>query len=194
MKPPPTTPNLNLNIPSEAETFIRSSFANEPKRLAHILQVAKRVQQSAEEIVANHAVEDFDIDEAHCAALLHDVGYLQKLHRTGFHPWDGYYFLKEQGLDRLADIIVCHSNSPEQAKLRGLPEIPVSDTLAAKLLTYWDTRVMQGGRVVTYEQRLSDIKARYGEEGIVTQSHLAAEPRIKKLIAEIEEFLGGGLG
>lgn len=190
MKPQPTTPNINLILPAEAETFIRSSFAHEPKRLAHILKVAELVRESAQQIAAQHDLPDFDVNEAHCAALLHDVGYLQDLHRSGFHPWDGFYFLKEQGLDRIADIIVCHSNSPEQAKLRGLPEIPVSETLAAKLLTYWDTRVMQGGRVVTYEERLSDIKARYGEDGVVTQSHLAAEPRIKKLITEVEELLG----
>ncbi len=90
----------------------------------------------------------------------------------------------------MARRIVGHSSSPEEARLRGLVLPEGVEDLAAKLVTYWDMRVKQGGEVVTYEERLEDIFRRHGRESVVGQGHQLADARIRRLMAEIETLLG----
>ncbi|MCB0338046.1 MAG: hypothetical protein KDD53_00510, partial [Bdellovibrionales bacterium] len=82
-----------------------------------------------------------------------------------------------------------HSNSPEQAGLLGIDGVIASDDLIAKLITYWDVQVLQGGQVVDYDTRFNEIVARYGDNHIVSQAHFLARPRIKKILAEVDELL-----
>ena len=64
------------------------------------------------------ATEILEIEEdlAYSAALLHDVGYIEEAAKTGFHPIDGYNFLVDSGYQDIADLIVGHSQSLEQAE------------------------------------------------------------------------------
>ncbi len=173
---------INFRDPDQTLEFIKNSFADSPKRLEHILQVAECVHSSANELGLNAPL-------AYCAALLHDVGYLEELKVTGFHPIDGANFLSREGYPEIAALIVCHSNSPEQAHIKKLPEISISEDPIAKLITYWDVQTKQGGELVSYDQRLEDIVARYGEESDVTRAHRMAEPRIRKIIKEFSSSL-----
>lgn len=181
----------NLLDPRGAEAFVRAAFADQPERLRHILVVADRVRQSAGEISARRPADAVDADLAYCAALVHDIGYLPMVRDTGFHPLDGYRFLCAHGAAELARRIVGHSSSPEEARLRGLPLPDAAEDLAAKLITYWDMRVKQGGEVVSYTERLEDIFRRHGRESIVGQGHQLADLRIRQWMGEIERLLGG---
>lgn len=185
-----TAKTVNFLDPSASEAFIQRAFAANEKRLQHILIVSDRVRQSARDINELHLHIYLSERLAYCAALVHDIGYLEDLRITGFHPWDGYHYLKNRGFPELASLIVGHSCSPEEAQLLKLPAIDPSSHLAAKLLTYWDMQVKQGGEVVSYDERLADIIARYGEKSIVGRANLLAEPRIRKIISEINDLLG----
>lgn len=174
------------------EEFIKVGFKETEKRLCHVLEVARRVRETAGELRTRLGDAELDVEEAYRAALLHDVGYLPFCVDTGFHPLDGYHWLVGRGEKRLAQLIVGHSNSPEQAELLGLGPLDISEDLAAKLITYWDVQVLQGGQVVGYGQRLTDIRERYGAQSTVVEAHTRAEPRIRALIAEVDLLLAEG--
>lgn len=177
--------NVDCLNASDLEGLIQERFSSSPKRCRHILEVAQRVRQSAEELRRLPGGSKIDVNEAYCAALLHDIGYLPELRDTGFHPIDGARFLIRRGYPRLAELIICHSNSPEQAQLKGLEEINVSSDIIAKLITFWDVQIKQGGELVSYEDRLIDVLERYGVESQEYQAHKLAESRISRILHEL---------
>jgi hypothetical protein len=75
--------------------------------------------------------------------------------------------------------------------LSGYETIEPSNSIIAKLITYWDMQVKQGGEVVSYEERLADISSRYGNDNVVTWANLQAKSRIEGIFNEIEQVLEG---
>ncbi len=184
----------NFLDPADAERFVREAFADQAARLSHILVIAEQAERSAREIAARHPALRVDARVAHCAALVHDIGYLDWAKQTGFHPLDGYHFLCAHGAEALARRIVGHSSSPEEAGLLGIRLPEPLDDLAARLVTYWDMQVKQGGEIVGYGERLRDILRRYGEASIVGQAHRLAAPRIRGILAEVDRLLTSAEG
>ena len=180
---------VDLDSSEEVECLVRYTFAASPARLAHVLTVASHVRETAERLDATGSV-CIDVDYAYRAALLHDIGYAPELQETGFHPIDGARYLERRGYPTIAADIICHSNSPELARLRGLPPISVSTSLVAELITYWDVQVAQGGIVMTYADRMSEIRARHSAQSDVCRAHEIAEERIQMLRQRIDELLG----
>jgi len=176
---------LNFRNPTEVKRFVEESLADNPRRILHILEIAKRVRETADTL----GLTSSDLELAECAALLHDIGYWQPIATSGFHPIDGATFLERQGEHNLARLIVGHSCSPEEGMLTGFPDIVPSSELIGKLITYWDVQVKQGGEVVSYEERFNDIVSRYGEESVVGTANILAKPRIEKLIKEVEQMI-----
>lgn len=180
---------VDLSSPESVSQFVERSFVSDQKRLTHIQAVAASVRQSVIDLNHSGYTPGIDTAEAYCAALLHDIGYVEDLALTGFHPVDGAVFLRSSGYPRLAELIIGHSNSPEQAQLRGISGVAASADIIAELITYWDVQTKQGGEQVTYEERLADIIKRYGEESAVTQAHLISRPRIQQIINKIDGLL-----
>jgi len=85
-----------------------------PTRLAHVAGVARRA-----ELVAD-LVDDGDLLIA--AARLHEVGYSPQLARTGFHPFYGAEFLREQGAPPRRCALVAN-HSCDRAPV-GIPATP----------------------------------------------------------------------
>lgn len=183
---------VNFRDPVATEEFIARFFTHDPKRLSHIQVIARNVRESALRLMKSGVAPNLDPDLAYCAALLHDVGYLDEIRLTGFHPRDGAEFLRRSGFSDLADLIEGHSCSPEEARLLNQPTPVLSDHPIAQLISYWDMRVKQGGEVVTYAARLDDILARYGAESLVGRANLDARPRLERLFAQVEELLADG--
>lgn len=173
----------------QAEAFVVAGFRDSPERLEHILVLAERVRQGVRDIVELNPGTVIDEKLAYAAGLVHDIGYLEEISVTGFHPLDGYHFLMERGFPQLAERIVAHSCAPEEAELLGL-ELPsgVSD-LIAKLITYWDVQVGPRGEIVSYQDRLQDIYLRYGENSLKGEAHKLADTRLSQLIEEINRLL-----
>jgi hypothetical protein len=54
------------------------------------------------------------------AAYLHDIGYSEKLKKSGFHPLDGAIFAFEKGFNELiVKSILFHTGSRGEAEIRG---------------------------------------------------------------------------
>ena len=166
-------PHLDPYNVNHTRSFIQEHFNG--NRLAHILTVAENVNRTLTKTpVLRHYA-----DLGTAAALLHDVGYIPELHDTGFHPIDGARYLTSLGATELAAFIICHSQAAEYADLAGLPRIPVSLHPIASVITFWDVRVAPGGKVLSYEERLEDIKNRHGEESLTWKAHMRAMSRIQ---------------
>jgi hypothetical protein len=180
---------MNLRNPVQAENFTKEQMCKEPERLAHVLMIAKEVRKTAAVIATKHPHLKIDPDFSYCAALLHDIGYAPCAKNTGFHPSAGHDFLKAKGFEDLAEVIIGHSSSPEEAEEKELKAIKPSEDLVAKLITYWDMQVKQGGIIVSYEERLAEIIARYGEHSAIGRANLRAKPRIMLIFKEIENLI-----
>jgi len=180
---------VDLLDPAQAEAFLIGVFREDPSRLRHSQVIAELVRQRARDL--NELYPSSQLNElfAFCAGLLHDIGYCEQARSSGFHPLDGYEFLCAHDAKWLAQRIVAHSSSREEAALLGFTLPPFVDDLAAKLVTYWDMQVQQGGEIVGYEARYQDIMRRYGEQSIVGQAHLLARARILALVEEVDRLL-----
>ena len=175
----------SFRIPAEVRPFMVEALAENPKRVEHVLEIARRVRNSGEKLRFSGEL----LDLAESAALLHDIGYWKEIALTGFHPIDGAKFLIEHGEREIADLIVGHSCSPEEGQLLGHLGIEQSPNIVAKLITFWDVQVKQGGEVVTYSERYNDILKRYGEDSIVGQANKLAKSRIELIIDEVSRLL-----
>ena len=94
-----TVINLDIDFTESTQVYdlIETGFSGMPKRQIHVLTVADKVLETARELKSRGLFPSLDEQEAYCAALLHDVGYIDELQDTGFHPIDGAKFLEEKG-------------------------------------------------------------------------------------------------
>jgi len=156
-----------------------------PRRWAHVQGVAARARSLAPVLGA-----DAELLEA--AAWLHDIGYAPGLAATGFHPLDGARYLRDT---QHADTMLCrlaahHSCAIIEAGERGLADIlssefdPAPDVLAT-VLTCCDMTTSPDGEPVPVEQRLAEIRDRYGPGDLVSRSMRRATPMILRAVEQV---------
>ncbi|WP_132113215.1 HD domain-containing protein [Actinocrispum wychmicini] len=148
-----------------------------PRRWAHVQGVAVRAAEVA-------ALFGHDADLLVAAALLHDVGYAPDVVQTGFHPLDGAQYL--EGLNansRLCALIARHSNAIQEAKLRGLESTlegyPDERTALRDALWWADMTTAPDGRPTTIDDRLSEVRRRYGADHLVSKAIEASTPELQ---------------
>jgi hypothetical protein len=142
-----------------AELYLATTL---PQRWAHVLGCRRQAQRIGPRLLARTERELLV-----AAALLHDVGYAKPLVRSGFHPLDGALFLSGVGVPpRLCNLVAHHSAAAVTAGLRGLgAELGAfSDehTALRDALWFCDMTTDPSGREVTAEERIADIRLRYG--------------------------------
>ncbi|GAA2815829.1 HD domain-containing protein [Saccharopolyspora taberi] len=137
-----------------------------PRRWAHVQGVTAQAQRLAPLFGA-------EADVLTAAAALHDIGYAPALAETGFHPLDGARFLRAAGApERLVHLVAHHSAAQIDAQLWGLAtefaefedeRSPLRDAL------WWaDMTVGPDGRVMTFPERMAEVRQRYGPDDPVT--------------------------
>jgi putative nucleotidyltransferase with HDIG domain len=156
-----------------------------PRRWDHVQGVAAQARSLAPVLGA-----DADLLEA--AAWLHDIGYSPELAETGFHPLDGARYLRD---DQHADPILCrlvgnHSYAAIEAEERGLAdelsrEFPLPPMMLNDALAYCDLTTTPDGHLVSAQNRISEIRERYGPDSIVTRFTYKAEPRLMSSVRRI---------
>ena len=127
------------------------------------------------------------------AAVLHDVGYSPSLVEVGFHPIDGARHLRRLGVDeRIVTLVAHHSCAHIEAELRGLrsildEEFPRDDSLPHDELCFCDMTTSPDGELVTIDERLDEIRERYGE-GTITYDFIdLAEPELRAAVRRVTE-------
>jgi hypothetical protein len=172
----------------QAERLARALLCSQPARWRHVAAVARRAATVATKVARNEA------DLVVAGAWLHDIGYADELVATGFHHLDGAVYLAGQGEERLAGLVAYHSAGLEESRLRGLGrELAVfTDEVSAvsEAVTYCDLTTRGDGSSVSLDGRLADVRARYGDEHVVTRALTAACPRLELLVQDVESLLG----
>lgn len=147
----------------------------------------------AAECVAIRLALDSDVLVA--AAWLHDIGYSHDIAESGFHPLDGARYLRKEGWDReVVQLVAHHSGAVLEAEERGLRdqllvEFPFEPSPLMDALWYCDMTTGPDGRTVSVEERLGEIRARYGPEDVVTRFIERAEPELVAAVRRVEEQL-----
>jgi len=121
---------------------------------------------------------------------LHDLGYAPSIRHTGFHPLDGAEHLRRLRLDdRLCCLVANHSGAKYEAVLRGLggrlATFPDERSFVREALWYCDMTTSPSGQPVSFDDRLAEIRQRYGEDHTVPRGVTAAADEIRAAIATV---------
>lgn len=172
----------------QAERLASELLSAQPVRWRHVEAVAQRAATIASEVAPDEA------DLLVASAWLHDIGYAEQLVVTGFHHLDGAAYLAENGESRLAGLVAYHSAGLEEARLRGLDRemgaFADEGSVVSQAVTYCDLTTRVGGRPVGLDDRIADVRARYGDEHVVTRALVTARPRLEQLVLEVDARLG----
>jgi HD domain len=123
-----------------------------------------------------NAAPPADHDLLVAAAYMHDIGYAPSLARTGFHPLDGARWIRDHGPDgRLAQLVAHHSCAVYEARVRGLEDVLLAEfepetSATYDALVFCDMTTGPTGKTVTFEDRISEIRERYGPAHEVTRA------------------------
>ncbi|MFG2566075.1 HD domain-containing protein [Streptomyces sp. NPDC048567] len=150
-----------------------------PRRWAHTQGVAHRAIE-----VGQILGQDAGVLVA--SATLHDIGYAPRLAMTGFHPLDGARFLRDEHRadERLVRLVANHSFALLEAEDRGLreelaTEFPLlEEPLLVDALVYCDMTTTPDGDRTTAQDRVAEIRSRYGDDSVVGRFIRRAAPEI----------------
>jgi HD domain len=165
---------------NRAEDLARSLLEGPlPRRWSHVRGVASTARRLAPILADN-------TDLLAAAALLHDIGYAPGLNDSGFHPLDGARHLRDT---EHADPVLCrlvahHSCAIIEAEEYGLAtqlagEFKPAPRALADALIYCDITTGPDGQHMTIDQRLADIRERYGPSHPVSRALARSEPHLK---------------
>jgi HD domain len=160
-----------------------------PRRWAHVQGVAATARTLA-------PILGGKTDLLTAAAVLHDIGYTPSLAASGFHPLDGARYLRDV---EHADAIMCrlvahHSCAIIEADERGLAgelarEFKPAPRDLADALIYCDMTTGPDGQRMPIEQRLADIRARYGPTDLVTRALARSAPQLEAATSRVTRKL-----
>jgi predicted hydrolase (HD superfamily) len=149
-----------------------------PRRWAHVQGVAAAAR-TLTPIVGG------DADLLTAAGLLHDIGYAPSLEYSGFHPLDGARYLRdvEHADAMLCRLVAHHSCAIIEAEEQGLAadlarEFKPAPRVLSDALIYCDMTTGPDGQRMTVEQRLADIRSRYGPSHPVTRALARSSPQL----------------
>lgn len=160
-------------------------------RLAHSACVARQARRVAR--LLDHSWRPVIVD----AAWLHDIGYADRIAKTGFHALDGARWLRGNGwASATCRLVAWHTSALSEAMLRGVyqelaDEFGRPPPLAGAALTWADLTSSPSGEVWGLERRLDDILERHPAESTVRRATVAALPGLRSAAAEIESKLAG---
>ncbi|MGR6320354.1 HD domain-containing protein [Micromonospora soli] len=156
-----------------------------PRRWRHVQAVASKARE-----LSHVTGEDPEILVT--AAWLHDIGYAPALVDTGFHSLDGARWLVREHFPlRVANLVAYHSCAIYEAEERGLSqelsaEFSPETSPTSDALWFADMTTGPDGQNMTAEDRLTEIRDRYGPNHLVTRFWRRAEPMLMDAIQRTE--------
>ncbi|MGY1669202.1 HD domain-containing protein [Geodermatophilus sp. SYSU D00710] len=177
-----------------ARGLARDLLTDADGRWEHTQGVARRAAE------VSVAVPQADRPVLVTAAWLHDIGYAPRLHRSGFHPLDGAWYLQDLGWpEPLAGLVAHHSAARFIAAVRGLagpmrafPASRYAFGPVADALTYADQTTGPDGQVMTVEDRLAEMLRRHGPDSPNARVHPRRAPAIRAAVHRTDRRLRAG--
>ncbi|MFI6073793.1 HD domain-containing protein [Actinoplanes sp. NPDC051343] len=174
-----------------ARELTQRLLAELPERWRHSVGVARQAERLGNAVPG---VAEFETLVA--AAWLHDIGYVEALHDSGFHPLDGGLHLRRLGWpDRIVALVAHHSEARWVAEARGLAdrlgEFACEHSAVADALAYADQTVGPNGRVMGLEQRFEDMLRRHGPDSPNAAVHPRRAPLLRAAVKRVEQRLSG---
>lgn len=162
-----------------ALTLAEDLLAEElPGRWQHVQAVGRRAGLFAS------ALGQGDLATLVASGFVHDIGYAEPIKETGFHPIDGARHLRRCGFDEdIVGLVAHHTCAHIEADLRDLgpiltAEFPRNDSLPHDELLFCDLTTGPAGELVTVEDRLAEVKTRYGPDHLVSRFITLAEEQL----------------
>jgi HD superfamily phosphodiesterase len=172
-----------------AEGYAGSLLADNPERLAHTQAVVNCASSLSKTLLSDAK----DRNALVAAAWLHDIGYAPHLVKTGAHHLDGARDLSERGEERLACLVAHHGSGEAEATLRGyaaeFAEYPREPGMVADILTYCDLTSGPDGSHLDLAERLSEVRARYGDDHVVVRGLDASSEIIRGAFLRVEKAM-----
>lgn len=159
-----------------------------PERLRHSEAVARRAE------VFTIAVSDVDAPLLVAAAWLHDIGYADELHHTGFHPVDGALHLQSTSWPpQICALVAHHSGARFVAAAReltsALQPFPYSEDPISDALTVADQTAGPDGRPMTVPERITDMLDRHGFDSPNARAHAERGPYLLATATRVADRL-----
>jgi hypothetical protein len=164
-------------------------------RYKHILGVVEEMKELTSFLQINKKIKEELVN----IAYLHDIGYSDKLVKTGYHPLDGATFCERSGYSKeVVSAVMFHSGAFEDVE-RNFPDL-METYLGYKyylsqkmniyidLITYCDLHRSSSGKKVKLKERLEEIFKSYGETHNVSLTIKSNEKRFSDLIKRIEDY------
>ncbi len=169
----------DMSLTAWAEDIARSLLQEPlPRRWAHVQSVAGTARDLSTILGGNAELLT-------AAAVLHDIGYSPGLRDSGFHPLDGARYLRDvQHADgMLCRLVAHHSCAIIEAGEYGLAaalarEFKPAPRRLVDALIYCDMTTGPGGQRMTVEQRLAEIRERYGPSHPVARALCQSAPEL----------------
>lgn len=164
-----------MDFIQDANLLLEISLENKPERLVH----SKSVFDNTLSILSGtpDLKKYNDSFKEHClaSALLHDIGYSDKATQFGFHPVDGYLFLKNHGWSKtICTAVLYHSWSKELADMLDnsllttfyASQLTEEEKLIIEIISFADMHISPSGEKCTFGSRIQNIGSRFGENSI----------------------------
>lgn len=179
-----------MQLAERAKTIARELLKDaSPRRWAHTQGVAAKAR-------ALTLVLPGDAELVEAAAWLHDIGYAPDLHNTGFHPLDGARYLRDvAGAEPLlCRMVAHHSCALIEAEERGLATDLVHEFRPpprdlAEALIYCDMTTGPDGQHLDVDDRLAEIRQRYGPGDAVTRAITRSAPTLAAAVRRVQDKL-----
>ncbi|MEU1587185.1 HD domain-containing protein [Micromonospora sp. NPDC005710] len=179
---------MNLLADRAAQLSEQCLAAALPRRWRHVQAVGAKAES------LGRLVGD-DAEVLAAAGWLHDIGYAPDIADTGFHALDGARWLLRQGFEpRLASLVAHHSCASYEAEERGLKpalmaEFPLEQSPTSDALWFADMTTGPDGQDLTVDERLAEIRERYGPDDLVTRFWVKAEAPLLEAIRRTQKRL-----
>lgn len=174
--------------PADAEEIAAFRLAESlPRRWSHVVAVARKAR-----LIGRELGGDGSLLEA--TAWVHDLGYAPDLTVAGFHPLDGARYLSSLGAPRrVVGLVAFHSSAWSEALEFGvaddLVEFRDERTLTRDLLWYCDMTTGPDGTDLEFEDRMAEVRERYGPDHYVTRALDAGMAERRAAVRRSREWL-----
>ncbi|CCO22843.1 HAD-IIB family hydrolase [Maridesulfovibrio hydrothermalis] len=152
------------------DALAASFFPEDSTRLAHMRQACC----TAKRVVSQMGYDAELSEKIITAALFHDIGYSERINRTGFHPLDGAVYLAHcNAPEDIIEAVLWHSSTP--IEIKELPEInniyqkcpaPDFENPVLRAVCYCDFRTSPLGESLSFGQRIIELESRFGLNSI----------------------------